>query len=272
MKMLTIAIREMKLGFRNPWAYSFMAVFTLFSAALLLIQAQNRIQGYTASTGTMLHLILYLLPLMALLIGSFAVTSEKEDGGWQLLSSYSLSTVSYLLGKYIGLMAVLFVIISFGYGLSGLLGAFAGKMMSFATFGLFIFFSVALLALFLAVAIWIGSLSRNRWQALSLSVSVWFFFILAWPTLLIALLGSLPYMWIKSALVGLTFLNPAELVRLFMVVKMGGGSVLGPEYYEWIGWIRRPAGTAIFFLISAVWIGVMLGLSMFKWERGRNHA
>lgn len=65
-----IAKREIKIGFRNPWAYSFMALFSLFSLALLIIQSQSFMEGYTYTTGTMLNLILYLLPLMTMLLAS----------------------------------------------------------------------------------------------------------------------------------------------------------------------------------------------------------
>lgn len=46
--------------------------------------------------------------------------------------------------------------------------------------------------------------------------------MIGWTTILIAVLGLLPYLWIKPVLIALTFLNPAELVRLFVVIKLGG--------------------------------------------------
>ncbi|SHE13111.1 ABC-type transport system involved in multi-copper enzyme maturation, permease component [Chlamydia abortus] len=269
MHWLTVALREVKLGFRNPWAYSFMALFSLFSLALLLIQSQAQMSGYTSSTGTMLNLILYLLPLMTLLLGSFSVTAEKEEGGWQLLSTYSIGTSSYLLGKYGGLAVVLFIIIGFGYGFSGLIGALMGKSFAADSFLLFLAFSAGLILLFLAIAIGVGTLSRNRWQALTYGVAIWFFLILGWPTLLVSVLGFLPYLWIKPALVGLTFLNPAELVRVYMIVKMGGGTVFGAEYYQWVEWIQKPAGTPIFIGICLAWIGLCLAAAIIGWERRR---
>lgn len=58
--ILHIARRELKIGFRNPWAYSFLALFCTFSLGLLLIHVNNAVEGYTAVTGSMLSLILYL--------------------------------------------------------------------------------------------------------------------------------------------------------------------------------------------------------------------
>lgn len=270
MNVINIAIREVKIGFRNPWAYSFIALFSLFSLSLLLINAQNFVQGYSSVTSTMLNFILYLLPLMTLLLGSFSLTAEKEEGSWQLLSTYPIGTLSFILGKYLGLTIVLLTIVAFGYGITGVVGAISGKGLEYKAFGLFFAFSAGLVLLFLAIALGIGTLSRDRWQALTLGVSIWFFAIIGWPTLLVAVLGLMPYLWIKSVLVGLTFFNPAELVRLFVVVKLGGGSALGPEYYEWVQWISRPAGTWIFLGICLIWMTLAIGLATLIWERGRS--
>lgn len=266
---LHVARRELKMGFRNPWAYSFLMLFSLFSLGLLLINSQNIVQGYTSVTGSMLNLIMYLLPLMTLFLGSFSLTSEKEEGSWQLLSAYPLGTLSLVLGKYAGLAVVLLVIVAFGYGLMGLVSGLAGIHFDAPTYFLFLAFSAGLVLLFLTLALLIGSLSRNRWQALTVSVSVWFFAVIGWPTFLIAVLGLLPYLWVKPVLVALTLLNPAELVRLFVVVKLGGGSVLGPEYYQWVEWIRQPGGGFWFAGVCLAWTAIALLAVYWIWERGR---
>jgi len=269
MNMWHISLREIRIGFRNPWAYSFLALFAVFNLALLLIQSQNFIRGYSSSTGAMLNLILYLLPLMTLLLGSFSLTSEKEEGSWTLLSTYPLSTLSFLVGKYAGLVIVLFTIIAFGYGLTGAVGAVSGKGMAWDEFALFAVFSAGLIVLFLAIALGIGTVAANRWQALTYGVAIWFFGIIGWPTLLVAVLGYAPYLWIKPALIALTFLNPAELVRLFVVVKLGGGSALGPEYYEWVQGIQGAGGTLLFGVLCAAYVGIAILGSFAVWERRR---
>ncbi|WP_338462996.1 ABC transporter permease [Brevibacillus borstelensis] len=264
-----IAKREIKIGFRNPWAYSFMALFSLFSLALLIIQSQSFMEGYTYTTGTMLNLILYLLPLMTMLLASFSLTAEKEEGSWQLLSTYAITTPAFLWGKYFGLAVVLVSIVCFGYGVSGLLGSFLGTGFTLSALLFFLFFSVCIVLLFLGIAIVVGTLSKNRWQALTFGVSIWFFFILAWPTILISVVSFLPYTWIKPILQIATCLNPAEFVRIFSIVRMGGGSIFGPEYYNWVTWMQSPFGIVGFIALSIGWIVCTMGIATFIWERGR---
>ncbi|MFC4601306.1 ABC transporter permease [Cohnella hongkongensis] len=269
--MLLVAMREIRIGFRNPWSYSFMALFSVFSFSLLLMNASGVADGYSGVTGSMISLILYLLPLMTLLLGSFSLTAEKEEGSWQLLATYPLGTVSYIVGKYAGLAVVLLTIVAFGYGGMGAIGAVVGTGFSLNTYLLFLAFSAGLVLLFLAISMIVGSLSRNRWQAMTICVALWFFLVIGWSTILIALLGSLPYLWIKPALLILTFLNPAELVRLFVVIRLGGGAVLGPEYFEWVGWASSSGGTLIFLGGCAAMIGLSGALVCWIWERRRRY-
>lgn len=269
--MIQVAKREIKIGFRNPWAYSFLVLFCVFSLSLLIINSQSSIQGYSGVTGSMLSLILYLLPLMTLFLGSFSLTSEKEEGSWQLLSTYPMGTMSFIVGKYIGLSIVLLAIVAFGYGLMGFISGLIGMSFDSNTYFLFLVFSCGLVLLFLTLALFVGSLCKNRWQALTVSVSIWFFAVIGWPTILISVLGLLPYVWIKPVLVALTFFNPAELVRLFVVIKLGGGSILGPEYYQWVEWIQRPSGSMLFVSVCGLWIICSMIAIYWIWERGRSH-
>ena len=266
---LQVAVREIRTGFRNPWAYSFLALLVLFMLALLLINAQGYVRGYSGVTGTMLNFVLYLLPLMTLMLGSFSLAGEKEDGGWELLSTYPLTTGAYLIGKYAGLAVVLLAISAFGFGLAGAAGWAAGGGFGLRTYIVLLAFSLCVVLMYLGLAMLVGALARNRWQALTISAAVWFFTVMAWPALLIAGLGMLPYPWIKPGVSALTLLNPAELARIFAVIKLGGGSMFGADYADWVAWMRGGSGTLGFAGVCLLWIAVCLGLSGWLWERGR---
>ncbi|KEO84111.1 ABC transporter permease [Tumebacillus flagellatus] len=271
MHVWIIARREMQLGFRNPWSYSFLLLFSVFSLAMLLIQSNNSmgLQGYTHATGMMINLTLYLLPMMTLLLGSFSLTGEKEDGSWHLLSTYSVSTSAYLIGKYLGLTAVLLAIVATGFGLFGVVGVLLGQSVTLTGLLTFLLFSVAVLVLYLGLALVVGAIAQNRWQALTYGVGIWFITVLAWPTLLIAVLNLLPYPAIKPTLGLLTLLNPAELVRVVTVIKLGGGAVFGPEYYQWIDWIHGKWGTVSALVFALLWLNGCVGAASWIWERGR---
>ncbi|TDQ34615.1 ABC transporter permease [Aureibacillus halotolerans] len=266
-----IVARELKLGFRNPWAYSFLVVFSLFMLSLTLINAQGYVQGYSGASSTMMNLTLYLLPLMTLMLGSFSLTAEKEEGSWSLLSTYPLTTTAFITGKYIGIAIVLLTIVSIGYGIAGIAGSMAGAAWSLDVYLLLFSFSLILTLLYLAVAFLFGALVSNRWQALTLSISIWFFSVVGWPALLISVLSFLPYGWVQPVISVVTIFNPAEFARLFAVIKLGGGSALGPEYYQWVQWVQGTKGTIAALVFFLTWMMITLECSKILWGRRGRH-
>lgn len=268
--MLTVFQRELKLGFRNSWTYSFLILFSIFTGAILLLHSSvSSIEGYTNMTGTLMNMTLYLLPLITLLLGSFSITAEKEDGHWGLLATYPLSSVSFFFGKWLGLAIILTTIIFFSFGISGMLISIGGQTMNTETFIFFLVFSVLLALTYLSIAFLIGALSKNRWQALIGAIAVWFITIVIWPLLMISLLTQLPsYKLVQPTLQVLTILNPAEFIRVFSMMRLGAGSAFGADYDALITWALSNNGLIIFIIMLIIYVFVTLFISSWIWNRG----
>lgn len=268
--MLTVFQRELKLGFRNSWTYSFLILFSIFTGAILLLHSSvSSIEGYTNMTGTLMNMTLYLLPLITLLLGSFSITAEKEDGHWGLLATYPLSSVSFFFGKWLGLAIILTTIIFFSFGISGMLISIGGQAMNTETFIFFLVFSVLLALTYLSIAFLIGALSKNRWQALIGAIAVWFITIVIWPLLMISLLTQLPsYKLVQPTLQVLTILNPAEFIRVFSMMRLGAGSAFGADYDALITWALSNNGLIIFIIMLIIYVFVTLFISSWIWNRG----
>lgn len=267
---MTILMRELKLGFRNAWTYSFLLLFTIFTGAILLLHASvATVEGYTDITGTMIHMTLYLLPLITMLLGSFSITSEKEDGHWGLLATYPLSSRTFLFGKWAGLTIILITIIFFSFGLSGSLIALFSKPLQIKTFVTLIFFSILLAVAYLSVAFLIGTIAKNRWQALIGAIVVWFITIVIWPLLMISTLSFLPsYKMIQPTLQILTIVNPAEFIRIFTMMHLGAGSAFGADYDNWITWATNTRGIIIFGITIFTFVSLAIFISSWLWNRG----
>ena len=175
----------------------------------------------------MVNLILYMIPLLMLIVGAFSIASELENGKWRLLCTYPIHTTSYIIGKTIGQFIAQTAIFSMGFGGSIIIGLVSG-----CNFDLFwvvatYIFSILLIFLFLVLGITIGSLSTTRWQALGISIGIWFLLILMWPTLLISILNVVPYAMIAPSIKIVLFCNPAEVLRIIFVIQLGAGQFLG---------------------------------------------
>lgn len=175
MHIFTVAKRELKLGFRNSWTYSFLILLTIFTIVILLLHSTIPTnQGYTEMTGTVINMTLYLLPLITLLLGGFSLTTEKEDGEWSLLSTYPISSYSFLWGKWLGLSIIKITMILFSFGIAGLLITLFGQGLNIQTFIFFLLFSIALAIVYLSISFLIGSIAKNRWQSLIGGITIWF--------------------------------------------------------------------------------------------------
>lgn len=273
MHILTVAKREIKLGFRNSWTYAFLVLLTIFTLAILLLQSGvETVEGYNDMTGTVINVTLYLLPLITLLLGGFSVTAEKEDGQWRLLSTYPISVYTFLWGKWLGLAVILVVMLSFSFGLSGVITVAFGQSLSMSTLTFFLLFSIALALVYLSIALLIGSIAKNRWQSLVGGITIWFITIMIWPLLMVSTLSHLPsYQLIQPTLQALTLLNPAEFVRVFSIMRMGAGSAFGPEYYQWITWATSHIGLLIFAVVFLSWILLSVFIGGFIWSRGEKN-
>lgn len=263
--------RELKVHFRSSWTISFMVFFTLFTAAILYLSGTIvGLGNYTKTTGTLMNLLAYFLPLMTLVIGAFSLTMEKEEGSWGLLFTYPISSIGWVFGKFLGMMIVLVTIFTVTFSVGGLLLTFTHRSIEFKTMGALYLYALCLMVLFLAIAVCIGGLAKNRWQALMGCVGVWVVFVLAWPIILMSTLHQLPFQLAGQILQLATFFNPLEFTRLFFTIKLGGGAVFGPQYVEFVSWVQQPASFFYFIGLAVVWIVVLLGITVFATERSRS--
>lgn len=248
-KLKNIWLFEWKILMRQKSYYALILLWILIFSLLFLLQKnQGAVSGYTNVTATIVNIILYLLPLFMLIVGSFAITSELENGGWQLLCTYPLSVSAYLIGKLSGIFTAQFIIFSLSFGISMALGILVGIDFSFKfLIGIYLF-SVILLFIFLLIGIFIGTIVNTRWKALVVSIAVWFFLIMIWPTALIALLSIMPYRILTGLMKIALVVNPAEFLRIFFISKWGSGAIFGQEYYSIVKLFE--SGTSWFLLIE----------------------
>jgi len=143
------------------------------------------------------------------------------------------------------------------------------QKVSFYSFVYYLFFALFLALVYVSIALLIGSILKNRWQALVTGIADWFMMIVIWPLLMIAVLSQFPsYKLIQPTLQLFTFLNPAEFIRVFAIMRMGAGSAFGADYYEWVTWVTSSNGPMIFILVYCSWIIILVYISGFIWERG----
>ena len=252
---------------------SYLSIAILWLVVISLLLALERtngsISGYTNMTGTIVNIMLYILPLFMLIFGSFSIASEMENGQWRLLCTYPLDIVSYFFGKLGGQFTAQAVCFSLAYWFSMIIGLLLGIDISLTWILVLYLFSMLLILFFLTLGLFIGSLVRTRWQALTLSVAIWFFLIMIWPTALIAILGTLPYTMIGVLMKIAMIVNPAEFLRFFLVIRLEGGAIFGQAYDGLVPLFNEGIVWGVLFLYAFVFVAAFGFISIWFLKRRR---
>lgn len=268
--MWTIGKFEWRMTLRQKTSYVFLFLWTFVVLLIfMLVKNSPAVTSYTNITGAAVNLLLYLLPLFMLIIGSFAVAAERENGQWKLLTTYPISSLSFLVGKLFGQLLAQSIILTLSFGISFTLALIFQISVGLKWIMSIYLFALLLLAIFLVIGVGLGSLSKGRWQALAGAVAIWFVLIMIWPTALISLLNLVPYPMISPILHGLLWINPAELLRVVFVVQMDGGSVFGKTYDMLVTFLKKDVAVLILFIYLLVFSGILLYLSAWRLERGK---
>ena len=191
-QILTIAGKEFRDRMRNRWVLAVALVFTVFSLAIAYFGgAQQGTVGFRSiefTIASLVSLVIYLIPLIALLLGFDAIVGERERGSLDLLLSLPITRIELLLGKYLGLAAALTLSTLAGFGLVAVLLYRQFNWAGLFHYGGFMVSSVLLGLAFLSLAVLLSVLTHERTRASGLAIATWFFFVLVFDLLLLGAL------------------------------------------------------------------------------------
>lgn len=223
-QVLTIAGKEFWDRIRSLWVLAIALVFTVFALGIAYFGgAQQGAVGFRSldfTLASLVSLVIYLVPLIALVLGFDAVVGERERGSLDLLLSMPLTRGELLFGKYLGLAAALGFSTVAGFGAVALVLAPQFGLGGLAHYGVFIASSVLLGCAFLSLAVLISVVASDRTRASGLAIALWFLFVLMYDLLLLgglvvgadtALARLAPY---------LLLLNPADVFRVWNIAAL----------------------------------------------------
>ena len=242
-----VAGKELRDRIRNRWVLAIAVVFAAFALLIAYFGAAQQgavgFRGIEVTIASLTSLVIYLLPLIALILGFDAIVGERERGSLDLLLSLPITRLELLLGKYLGLAAALSLSTLLGFGLTGIL--FVAQAESGALFHYvgFVASSILMGLSFLSIAILLSTLASDRTRASGAAIGVWFFFVLVFDLILLGLLVASGGDSNSAVLPYLLLLNPADIFRILNIFSMdevktlyGLATVFPPELADpWRG-------------------------------------
>lgn len=250
--IITIARQELVINIRNKWTLLFAAAFGVLVLAIsyfgLVTAGTTGFQGFARTSASLLNLVLYVVPLVALTMGTLSFTSEKSAS--ELLFSQPVSRTEILLGKVSGLFASIFTATLIGFGLAGLVIATQAGTEGLLRYPLLVGFSLLLALVFLSLSAFISALCQRKTKAFGVALFVWFFLVLFYDLLIIGVTFLLKERTANTFIFASLFGNPVDMVRVACLMMLDGRDVFGA------------GGAALLKFLGGERLGILLLLAM----------
>ena len=230
--------------------------------AFLFIVAMSMFQMEDNSSKAMLSLlniVLIVLPLVSLIFSTIHFYNSYEF--IELMASQPISRTRILLSEYAGVSISLLLAFIIGIGIPVLL-------FSPGETGLALLFTGAALTLvFSSIAFFASVSSRDKARGIGLALLLWFYFALIYDGLVLLILFSFSEYPLEKLTLLLSALNPVDLGRIFIMLKMDVSALMGYTgalYKDFFG-----SGTGVLFTVGimVLWIIVPLWLAIIKFRK-----
>ena len=260
----TIARQELTVNIRNRWTMIFAGVFSVLVLAIsyfgLVTAGAIGFQGFARTSASLLNLVLYVIPLVALTMGTLSFTSDANAN--ELLYAQPVERVDVMLGKLAGLFASIVTATFVGFGLAGVIIAIHGGTEDVSRYPILIAFSLLLALIFLSLSALISVVCKRKTKAFGLSVFVWFFFVLFYDLLAIGATFLFKERTANTLVFGSLFGNPVDIVRVSCLMLLDGQNIFGSAGASLLKFTGGEAtGLAVLVLTLAFWIIAPAGLA-----------
>jgi Cu-processing system permease protein len=227
--ILTIAKRELIISIRNKWTAVFAVVFGVLVTAISYFGTMSSgvasFQGFGRTSASLLSLVLYLVPLIALMMGTQSLLSAEGDS--EMLFSQPVSRADVIIGKLVGLFAAIATATIAGFSAGGIVIALRTETDNVAAYVFFVGLSLLLSMVFLSLSALVGVANQRQTRAFGAALTLWFFFVIFFDLLVMG--GSL-LLKEKTAnyfIFGSLFANPVGMVRVAGLIALSGEEVFG---------------------------------------------
>lgn len=262
--VITIARLEFISAARLKWIRVLAAAFALLAAAAAYsagaVSELAGADGFARTTMTLVPVALILIPLASVILG---VSGQSAEAGSEpFLFGQPIGRTAILVGRWAGQLTALGGAIVLGFGIGGGIVASSAGVEGLAGFVWFVAASMALAAIFLSIAAAIAAATDKRVTALGLGVFAWFFFVLLYDGIALSVAG-----WITGSVGGRVlfasvFANPADLIRVVMLLVSGTANVLGAAGEAWTRFLGGDARAMLAAMVALVlWIALPLAIA-----------
>jgi Cu-processing system permease protein len=251
--------KELAEARRNRWFLLYAIAFTVLALAVCWLSVTGVARAGHASlgrtAGSLVSLVLLVVPLMGLSLGAQAIAAERERGALLYLLAQPIAVRDLVLAKFLGLGTALAAALLFAFGVAAmtLSGHAGGGLPGFLGF----LAATLLLALAtIAVGLLLSAFAARAAVATGLALLAWLAMVLAGD---LGLMGTAMVMRLQPrTLLLVSLANPLQVFKTAAVLLLQGGlEALGPAgTYATATW--GPALLPALLALLAAWVVVPL--------------
>lgn len=257
---------------RNRWFLLLAGAFTVLALALCWLSVAGVARAGHASlgrtAGSLVSLVLLIVPLMGLSLGAQAIAAERERGALLYLLAQPIGVVELVAAKFLGLATALGAALLFAFAMAATVLSGHGGAAGLPGFLGFLAASLLLALATTAIGLLLSAISRRAALATGLALLAWLAMVLGGD---LGLMGTAMVMRIDPpTLLLLSLVNPLQVFKTAAVLQLQGGlEALGPAgTYAMATWgdALRPA------LLVLLLLGIVLPLLGTVWALRRRGA
>ena len=263
-----VATKELRDRLRNRWVMGVALTFTTLALVIAYFgSAQQGSVGFHSielTIASLVSLVIYLVPLIALMLGFDAIVGERERGSLGLLLSMPVSRSEILVGKYAGLAAALTASTVAGFGLVAVVLAADLDVAGFLQYLGFMGSSVLLGLAFLSLAVMVSVFATSRAGASGVTIGLWLFFVLVFDLLILGGLVLSSGGVAGDVVPYLLLLNPADVYRVLNIVSLDEVRTLNGLATVFPEALSSPA---LMLAMMVAWMAAPLAVAAWRFRR-----
>lgn len=249
--LLTIARQELRIVLRNRWIQVYAGVFALLALAVsyfgLAVIEFTGFQEFDRTAVSLVNMVLYLVPLAALLM---AVPSFRSEGGAaDQLFTQPVTLAEIVFGKLLGLSAAHLLATLLGFSFTGILIAAKAGNRGLGSYLALIGFTGLVGIVFLSLSSLLTVLSGRGSRAYAVVLLAWFGSVLLFDLIIIGVSFLLPESWANRAALAGVFLNPVDATRVAALFCIAGPEVFGAAGAQLHRLLGGPAQSVLLLLM-----------------------
>ncbi|MEK6481347.1 ABC transporter permease subunit [Catalinimonas sp. 4WD22] len=235
---------------RSRWSIIYFLFYLLCATGLLYFS-----NDLSKAIISLMNIIIVLSPLVSIMFGVIYYYSSREFV--ELLLAQPIRRTSIFTGQYLGLALSLSLSLLLGLGLPFLLyGIFvSAQIWNFFTL---VLIGIMLTFIFTALAFWIALKNENRVRGFGLALLVWLFMGIIYDGILLLLLLAFEDYPIEKFAIAFTVLNPVDLSRILMMLKLDISALLGYTGAVFNKFFGTSLGMLTAFFFCLLWMLIPL--------------